>query len=113
MTLRPPKAIFAAVRSGNPLAALETEILEESASSLGYYGKKAEAALARLKTVSETGRQQATDDAAEAVWNYFIQREMCGMGDQSYLIREMGVPRAVLNRMGMRRAHKAEKGGRR
>ena len=40
------------------------------------------------------------DRAAEAVWAFLIQREFCGMKDHTFIIREMHIPKAVLNRMG-------------
>lgn len=39
-------------------------------------------------------------EAAKAVHAYFIQRELCGLRRHDDVIREMGIPRAVLVRLG-------------
>ncbi len=84
----------------NPLLQLETEIFEEAVTALGHYGRAAEAALATLEQADDTNREKRLDKAAGAVWSYLIQREHCGLRDHRYIIREMGIPKAVLNRMG-------------
>ena len=38
--------------------------------------------------------------AAEAVYAYFIQRELCGMRRHQDVIREYQIPNAVLVRLG-------------
>jgi hypothetical protein len=41
-------------------------------------------------------------NAAAAVHAYFIQRELCGFRRHDDVIREMGIPRSVLVRLGAR-----------
>jgi hypothetical protein len=84
---------------------LETEILAEKAASLGHHGRMVEATMAALRQFDAEGR--STGDrlvlvkaAANAVWKFFIQRELCGMRDHREIIRFYGIPQEVLNWMG-------------
>jgi hypothetical protein len=88
------------------LQPIEHEIIGEMASSLGHAGRKAEAALAEL-AVDDTDenshdRERRLRNAAAAVHAYFIQRELCGFRRHDDVIREMGIPRSVLVRLGAR-----------
>ncbi len=101
MALRPPISLDQARHSATGFERLETEILAEAASNLGHHGRMAEQALDRLSTATGDDRDALMQEAADAVWSYFIQREFCGMHDQASIIREMNIPRSVLNRMGV------------
>lgn len=79
---------------------VEAEMLAETAASLGHHGKKVEAVLARLNVCADNERDARMRAAAKAVWEYFIQRELCGMRDHRLITREMGIPQTVLNMMG-------------
>jgi hypothetical protein len=84
---------------------LEAELISEAAATLGRAGVRAEAALARLTdeaSLASEGREALLKAAAEAVWALFIQREACGMRDQKPVIADLGIPRAVLVRLGAR-----------
>jgi hypothetical protein len=100
MALRPPTAFARASGAGSNFSRLETEILGEAAAALGHYGRRVEDALARLDATGNTEREVLLQDAADAVWAYFIQRELAGFGDHRFVIREMKIPPEVLNRMG-------------
>src|SRR5262245_52831436 len=76
--------------SGNPLAALEFEIIEEQASSLGRAGRRLEAAIAALNAfdaphagaplagaVRDDRRRQLVAEASEALWYLMVQRDAC------------------------------------
>jgi hypothetical protein len=102
MTLRPPtrSGTREAPRSG--VDPLEVEIASEMASALGRAGDKVEQCLARLR-LHEKGapeRSALVKEAAEAVYAYFIQRELCGMRRHHDVIREYGIPNEVLVRLG-------------
>jgi hypothetical protein len=102
MTLRPPARYgsLPATRLGpDPL---EVEIAAEKAAALGRSGEKVEQTLARLNAC-ERGtpeRAESLKSAAEAVYAYFIQRELCGMRRHQDVIREYGIPNEVLVRLG-------------
>lgn len=100
MSLRPPQSLSNTLGLETGESILEAELLAESAASLGHHGRKTEAALENLRQANEETRQTLTDAAAQEVWSYFIQRELCGMRDHRVIIREMGIPQQVLNRMG-------------
>jgi hypothetical protein len=38
--------------------------------------------------------------AAKAVWYYFVQRELCGMRDHRWVIKDYGITDEVLFRLG-------------
>jgi hypothetical protein len=81
---------------------LEVEIAAEKAAALGRAGEKVERALARLRE-QERGSPERTaslKEAAEAVYAYFIQRELCGMRRHQDVIREYAIPNEVLVRLG-------------
>ncbi len=107
MSVRMPRDLARMSRSGTPatnLSAIETEALAESASSLGYHGQKVENALTALKETSVEQREAALADAADAVWAYFVQRELCGLRDHRLIIHEMAIPGEVLVRLGVVRS---------
>lgn len=78
------------------------EILAEKAAALGRAGEKARCELARLSAIpaSGEGRETQLRAASAAVHAYFIQRELCGFRRHEGVIREYGIPRAVLARLG-------------
>jgi hypothetical protein len=82
--------------------ALGYEILAEKAASLGRAGRRAESSLAKLRDHSGKGdeRRVLVRDAAEAVYAYFIQRELCGFRRHDDIIREFAIPKEVLARLG-------------
>jgi hypothetical protein len=83
---------------------LEAEILAEKAAGLSRTGRKVETALAALAEVDRDapGRDAALRAAADAVYSYFIQRELCGFGDHRSAIELYSIPREVLARVGAR-----------
>jgi hypothetical protein len=89
-----------AVETGMDL--LDHEILAEKASALGDAGRKVEACMARLNAHQgdDAERTVLLKAAAEAVYAYFVQRELCGFRRHDDVIREYAIPRAVLVRLG-------------
>lgn len=83
-------------------AALRAELVSEQAASLGRVGRKAEAALAALKAHEGEGRAEALKAAADAVWCFFVQREVLGLRDRAQIVAEYQIPREVLVRLGIR-----------
>jgi hypothetical protein len=83
------------------------ELLGEQASALGRMGRTLETALARLAEGQANGvdaeaRETLLRVAADAVWQYFVQREVVGINDQKAAIAHYGIPAEVLNRVGGR-----------
>ena len=107
MSLRLPGRITVErASSATGLQPVEQEILGEMASSLGHAGRKVEQALARLRedeaALDSEAREKRLRAVAAAVHAYFIQRELCGMRRHDDVVREMGIPRRVLARLGAR-----------
>ena len=84
------------------LDALSFEILAEKAASLGRAGQRAESCLAKLRDHHEKDDERETlvVEASEAVYAYFIQREVCGFRRHDEIIREFAIPKEVLARLG-------------
>jgi hypothetical protein len=104
MTLRPPSRFSAATLQDSLQLALDYEVAAEKASSLGHAGRVVAERMAALHAFQgeKSDRIPLLKDAAEAVWAYFIQRELCGLRRHDDAIREYGIPRDVLVRLGAR-----------
>lgn len=98
--LRDSLDLIRVVRPEAGTAAIDHEIAAERASSLGA----AEARVVKtLKALSEDmENQEATlDEARDAVWCYFVQREMVGFRRHADVIQDLGIPGKVLAGLGV------------
>lgn len=104
MALRPPGNFSANSLAETGFDALGYEILAEKAAALGRAGERAEFCLRRLKQHEQgaEGRTATVREAAEAVYAWFIQRELCGLRRHDDVIREYAIPKEVLVRLGAR-----------
>ena len=104
MTVRPPSQFSAATLQDSLVSALDYEVAQEKASSLGHAGRIVAERMATLHAFEgeRADRIPLLKDAADAVWAYFIQRELCGLRRHDDAIREYGIPREVLVRLGAR-----------
>lgn len=110
MTAKPPRSLAPRIWTANPAAALEYEIAQEKAATLGRLGRALEAALAALRAFdaradepsSETrqARRVLVAEAGHALWLFVVQREALGLRDTRALMRDYRVPAEVQNRMG-------------
>jgi hypothetical protein len=80
--------------------------MAERAGSLGRHGLKVETALAELQAWSPERHSDAeleslVNKAADAVWAFFIQREICGLKNSRDLIQRYAIPSEVLARVGV------------
>ncbi|TKT77348.1 DUF6665 family protein [Aquamicrobium sp. LC103] len=102
MSLRSPEFLSRSPASNAAFDALSHEIVAETASSLGRAGRRVEESLAELRAcpADASERVERLKRAAEAVHAYFIQREICGLRRHQDVIREYGIPRQVLVRLG-------------
>ena len=105
--LRSPANLFGKTTLPNGLELLQEEVMTEQASSLGHHGRKAEKALAALRAwdagdeeARKMAREALVREAAQAVWAFLVQRELCGLRDERQVVREMRIPGEVLNRLG-------------
>jgi hypothetical protein len=107
MSLRPPSQYSTDALAGSSSAnaglnVLDHEIAGEKAAALGRAGDRVERSLALLRQADDDspGRAVLLKDAAQAVYAYFIQRELCGMRRHQDVIRDLGIPKEVLARLG-------------
>ncbi len=110
MTVRPPRAVTTEIWTDNPSAAIDYEIAQEKASTLGRLGRALEAALAALRDFDAEGREPSAEtrqarralvaQAGHALWLFVVQREALGLRDTRQLMRDYRVPAEVQNRMG-------------
>jgi len=110
MTLRPPGKPAADLWRKSPAGVLDYEIAQETASALGRQGRALEAALTALAEFDSDAREHNPDaraeravlvaTAAQALWEFIVQREACGLRDTAMVVRMYRVPREVHDRMG-------------
>ena len=102
-SLRVPQSLNARLGVETGDAVFRHELLAEQAASLGQGGRKVEAALAALRDhPGGDGRIAILKAAADAVWGFLVQREALGLRDRSAVTSHYGIPREVLNRLGVR-----------
>jgi hypothetical protein len=104
VAVRPPSQFNAATLQESLQTALDYEVAGEKASSLGHAGRVVAERMAALRAFEgeRADRAPLLKAAAEAVWAYFIQRELCGLRRHDDAIREYCIPREVLVRLGAR-----------
>ena len=102
MAVRAPSQYARSAVGGaiNTLSPLDHEIMGEKAASLGRAGERVELCLKRLREAEADARERMLCEAAQAVYAYFIQRELCGLRRHAEVIREYSIPREVLVRLG-------------
>lgn len=98
-SLRDSLDLIRMVRPEAGTTALDHEIAAERASSLGSAEQRV---IKTLKALAEaTGeRQGALDDARDAVWSYFVQRELVGFRRHTDVIRDLAIPPDVIAGLG-------------
>ena len=106
MTVRPPQALALSFTKDTGLNVLEYELMSERADSLGRHGLKVEKAIAALSVLQDLAtsperREQMLDDAADVVWAFFIQREICGLRSNRDAVQRYGSPKEVMARLGI------------
>jgi hypothetical protein len=88
------------VESGEQI--LLAEIAAEQACALGRTGRIVESVLKKLKASGGSVRDDLVGEAAEAVWNYFVQREVMGLANHDQAVAHYDIPGDVLARVGAR-----------
>jgi hypothetical protein len=107
MSFRVPQNLPPRTEPESGAGVLQVEIRAEQAASLGRGGRDVEAALKRLRDFDVAGdgptpRADLVAAAADVVWGFLIHRELCGLRDRDQVVREYGVPKEVLCRLGVR-----------
>lgn len=114
MTVRPPRRLSGSVQSENVQSALDYEIAQEKAATLGRLGRRLEDALGRLRDFDAAAadgadqtpehaetRRTLIQDAGTALWHLVVQREILGLRDNARLLADYQVPEEVRNRSGV------------
>lgn len=96
--LRESLDLIRMVRPQAGTAAIEHEIQAERANSLGAAEARVIKAIAGLK--GGTDRETWLAEAREAVWAYFVQRELIGFRRHADVIADLAIPPEVLNGLG-------------
>ena len=88
--------------------ALQQEIAQEKASTLGRLTREFESALAAFLAVDAKAavppperRKELLDAAADALFWFVVQREACGLRNTEAVLRDYQVPAALRLRMGV------------
>jgi hypothetical protein len=104
MSARLPEKFAVPLAAETSLGAIDQEILAEKAASLGNAGRKVETCLEKLRSHRGDGetRMALVKSTADAVYAYFVQRELCGLRRHDDIIRDYGIPREVPVRLGAR-----------
>ena len=103
--VRPPKA-FKSSSGSESLDALAYEAAQETATALGRIGAKLESALEALRRHDETvganrNRDELVQEAADAAWIMFIQRDHLGLRTDHHLLNTYKIPKEVMARVGV------------
>jgi hypothetical protein len=98
-SLRESLDLIRMVRPEAGTAAIDHEIAAERASSIGAAEKRVIKALDALRT-AEGDRRAALADAQDAVWSYFVQRELIGFRRHADVIQDLKIPGEVLAGLG-------------
>lgn len=100
MSLRDSLELIRAVRPEAGTAALQNEIMAERAASLGGAEQRVVKAITALETASAEARAEPLAVARKVVWEYFVQRELCGFRRHQDVIQDLRIPAEVLVGLG-------------
>ena len=108
MAVRIPQSLSTSLNRETGWGVLDYELREQKAQMLGNLGGQVEQALSALRafdaaahgTDGEDQRRTMLDEAADRVWAFMIQRELCGFRNWEAVVKDYGIPREVLNRVG-------------
>jgi hypothetical protein len=108
MAVRLPQNLPIGLQWESGWSVLEYELREQKAQTLGSLSSQVEQALAALRAFdtdvhgadAESRRRALLDETADRVWALMIQRELCGLRNWEAVVKDYGIPREVLNRVG-------------
>src|SRR5215212_6803376 len=111
MAVRIPQNFSASLQPETGWSVLDHELREQKAHTLGTLSGQVEQALAALRAFDaeahkpdgEHRRSALLDGAADRVWAFMIQRELCGLRNWDAVVKDFSIPHEVLNRVGQAR----------
>jgi hypothetical protein len=74
--------------------------MAERAASLGAAEQRVAKTVSAYNESQKDDRSQELAAAQNAVWAYFVQRELCGFKRHQDIIAAFSIPREVLNGLG-------------
>ena len=104
MSPRKPNEIGFGSSRETGASALERALKGESAANLGRLGRAVQTALLALRAAPASQLEASEYACAEAVWQYFVQRESCGLTRHDAVIEAYAIPASVLAKVGARRS---------
>ena len=108
MAVRIPQSLSTGLQPETGWSVLDHELREQKAHTLGILSGQVEQALAALRAFDaeaqepdrEHRRRALLDGAADRVWAFMIQRELCGFRNWEAVVKDYSIPREVLSRVG-------------
>jgi hypothetical protein len=108
MAVRIPQSLSTSLQPETGWSVLDYELREQKAHTLGALSGQVEQALAALRAFDAEAhepdrghrRRALLEGAADLVWAFMIQRELCGLRNWEAVVRDYGIPREVLNHVG-------------
>jgi hypothetical protein len=99
--LRPPGSASSSFPQTG-IRTLDYELAGEMAAALGHSGRQAQQSVTNLLAFvgNESEGAAILKKAVDAVYAYFIQRELAGMRNHEEIIRALHIPREVIVRLG-------------
>ena len=87
---------------------LDYELHQQKAQTLGDLGAQVEQALAALRAFDAGAheadgaarRSDLLNDAADWVWAFMVQREICGLRHWDAVVKDYRIPGEILSRLG-------------
>lgn len=102
MSLRFPVILPGAGRGDAAFDMLQHELLSERAASLGRAGAEVARRIAAMNAAAAEERSEAVQHAADAVFAYVVQRDVCGLHAHDEALSALGVTAEVIARVGAR-----------
>lgn len=102
MSLRLPQNLATGLSVETGASVLDYEIAGEKAAALGRAGEQVEKALKKLRALDRNDQERpaALQSAIDAVYGYFIQRELSGFARHDEAVKHYGIPGEILARLG-------------
>ncbi|HZH11946.1 MAG TPA: DUF6665 family protein [Microvirga sp.] len=108
MAVRIPQSLSTGLQPETGWNVLDYELREQKAHTLGALSGQVERTLAVLRAFDaqahqpdrEQRRRALLDRAADLVWAFMIQQELCGLRNWEAVVKDYSIPREVLNRVG-------------
>ena len=108
MAVRIPQSFSASHQQETGWSVLDYELREQKAQTLGTLSGQLEQALAALRAFDaeahgpdgEHRRRALLNGAADLVWAFMIQWELCGLRNWDAVVKDYSIPCEVLNWVG-------------